>query len=318
LSKQNQIPIFVEATPRKSQQYKFGVGYGTFTGPRFTAESDWRRVTNTGQRFNMQLKISPVLSGLAAKYFIPGNNPLTDQYTLGANFQQFVPKNGRSFSETLSGSYVKSLSEWQYTTSLNYLRERFMINYNPWQSSNLLYPALTLSHIKSDDLLNPHFGSAVSLNVQGSSDKILSQINFIQGDFKAKYVMSPTENSRFIVRGELGYTTVQDLQKLPLTLQFFAGGPNSVRGYRFDSMGPGRYLKVGSVELQHKIIGDWSAGIFYDAGIAANQFNASPQHSRGVGIIYNSMIGPIKLYVDRADSTPGKPLRFDFNIGPEF
>lgn len=314
----DQVPIFVETTPRKSQQYKFGIGYGTFTGPRFTAESDWRRVTDTGQRFNLQLKLSPVLSGLAAKYFIPGKNPLTDQYTIGANFQQFVPKNGRSFSETLSTSYVKSVNEWQNTLSLNYLRERFMINYNPWQSSNLLYPSLSITRIKSDDLLNPHSGSAFSFNLQGSSDKLLSQINFIQSDLKGKLVMSPTERSRLIFRGDLGYTVVQDLQKLPLTLQFFAGGPSSVRGYRFDSMGPGRYLKVGSVELQHKIIGDWSAGVFYDAGIAANQFNASAQHSRGIGVIYNSIIGPIKLYVARADSSPGKPMRIDFNIGPEF
>lgn len=312
------VPIQVDTVARKSQQYKFGIGYGTFTGPRFTAESEWRRVTNTGQHFNMQLKLSPVLSGLAAKYFIPGSNPLTDQYTIGANFQEFVPKNGRSFSETLSGGYVRHGKEWQYTMMLNYLRERFTINNNPWQSSNLLYPSLNISRIKSDSLIDTHEGSAASFNLQGANQNVLSQINFIQTELKGKYLTSPTEASRIIVRGDIGYTTVKDLQKLPLTLQFFTGGPNSVRGYRYDSMGPGRYLKVGSVELQHRIYGDWSGAVFYDAGIASDHFNASPQHSRGVGIVYNSVIGPIKLYVARADSTPGKPLRIDFNIGPDF
>jgi translocation and assembly module TamA len=312
------VPILVETSARKSQQYDFGIGYGTFTGPRFTAESNWRRVTNTGQHFNLQLKLSPVLSGLAAKYFIPGKNPLSDQYTLGANIQQFMPRNGRSFSETLSAGYVKSLREWQHTLTLNYLRERFTVNNNPWTSSHLLYPAYSISRIKSDDLINTRSGSAINFTIQGANENVLSQVNFIQSEIKAKYIMSPTEMSRVIVRGDLGYTTVKDLQKLPLTLQFFAGGPNSVRGYRYDSMGPGRYLKVGSVELQHRLYGNWSAGIFYDAGIAADHFNTPYQHSRGAGVIYNSIIGPIKIYVARADSTPGKPYRVDFTIGPDF
>lgn len=317
-SKNYLVPIQVETTPRKSQQYNFGIGYGTFTGPRFTAESNWRRVTDTGQHFNMELKLSPVLSGLGAKYFIPGKNPLTEQYTLGANLQQFTPKNGRSFSETLSGGYAETGKEWQHNVALNYLRERFTINDNPWQSSNLLYPSFTITRMKSDSLLNPHFGTSASFNVQGSSDKLLSQINFLQNNLKGKIIVSPTEKSRLIVRGELGYTVVKDLQKLPLSLQFFAGGPNSVRGYKYDSMGPGRYQTVGSIELQHRIIGNWNAAVFYDVGTANNHFNADYQHSRGAGVVYNSIIGPIKVYVARADSTRGKPLRIDFNIGPDF
>lgn len=312
------VPIQVDTQARKSQQYNFGLGYGTFTGPRFTAGVDWRRVTDTGQHLNTQLKLSPVLSGLAAKYFIPGREPLTEQYTIGANYQAFYPKNGRSISETLAGSYVKSINEWQYTLSLNYLRERFSLIDNPWQSSNLLYPSFNISRIKYDNLTDPHFGSAVNFNLQGSSDRLLSQINFVQSEIKAKWIYSPTPASRILIRGAVGYTTVKDLQKLPLTLQFYAGGPNSVRGYRFDSMGPGRYLKEGSIEFQHKIYHEWYGSVFYDAGIATNHFSDPYQHSRGVGLIYRSLIGPIRVYVSRAESTPGKPLRVEFNIGPDF
>ncbi len=314
----NHVPIDVETIPRKSQQFVAGLGYGTFTGPRFTAGVDLRRVTDTGQHFNMQLKLSPVLRGLAAKYFIPGKNPLSDLYTIGANLQEFIPRNGRSFSENLSSSYVKTIDEWQHTLSLTYLRERFTSNNNPWLTSNLLYPSLSISRIKSDDLLNPRNGSAINFNLQGANQHLLSQIDFVQTELKGKLVISPTEPSRLIFRGDLGYTVVKDLQKLPMTLQFFAGGPNSVRGYRYDSMGPGRYLKVGSAEYQHKIYGNWSGALFYDAGIASDHFNASSQHSRGVGVVYNSFIGPIKLYLSRADSSPGRPFRIDFNIGPDF
>jgi translocation and assembly module TamA len=312
------VPININVVPRKSEQYNIGLGYGTFTGPRLTTGLDFRRVTPTGQHFNTQLKLSPVLRGLAAKYFIPGNNPLSDLYTIGANFQQFVPRNGRSFSENLSASYVKSIDEWQHTISLTYLRERFSINSNPWTSSHLLYPSFNLSRIKADDLINPHHGSTINFNLQGANEAALSQISFVQTELKGKFIFSPTEPSRLILRGDMGYTVVKDLQKLPMTLQFFTGGPNSVRGYRYDSMGPGRYLKIGSVEVQHRIYKSWSGAVFYDAGIASDHFNTPYQHSRGAGIVYNSVIGPIKLYLSRADSTPGRPFRVDFNIGPDF
>lgn len=312
------IPIEVDTLARKSQQYNAGIGWGTFTGPRFTAGFDMRRVTDTGQHFNTQIKLSPVLKGVAAKYFIPGKNPLSEQYTIGANFQEFIPRNGKSFSEILSGSYVRSVNEWQNTLSLNYLRERFTINDQPWTSSNLLYPSLSVTRIKTDDLINPRSGSAVSVNIQGANQQFLSQIDFAQTELKGKFIYSPFEPSRIILRGNLGYTVVKDLQKLPMTLQFFAGGPNSVRGYRYDSMGPGRYLKVASAEYQHRIYDNWSGALFYDAGIASDHFNSPSQHSRGVGIVYNSVIGPIKLYLSRADSSPGRPYRVDLNIGPDF
>lgn len=40
----NQIPTQVAMTVPKSQQYKIGLGYGTFTGPRLTMGMDWRRI----------------------------------------------------------------------------------------------------------------------------------------------------------------------------------------------------------------------------------------------------------------------------------
>ncbi len=122
---QNNVPTKVDITLPKSQQYNIGAGYGTFTGPRLTLGMDMRRIGDAGQRLTAQLKISSVLSGLSAKYYIPGENPLTDQYTLGLNVQRFLPKNGESLSETLSAAYVKQQDLWQHTVSLNALNDLY-------------------------------------------------------------------------------------------------------------------------------------------------------------------------------------------------
>jgi translocation and assembly module TamA len=129
--------------------------------------------------------------------------------------------------------------------------------------------------------------------------------------------VSPTSLSRVIIRGDLGYTVVNDLARLPLTLRFLAGGLGSVRGYAFGSIGPGRYLETASAEYQHVIYGNFSGALFYDVGTATNHFNDVLLRGEGVGIVYNSIIGPIQVYVARAMSKPGKPLSIEFNIGPD-
>lgn len=317
-AKQQQVPVNIFVTLPKSQQYSIGVGYGTFTGPRLTLSTDLRRINATGQHLTTQIKLSPVLKGIASKYFIPGKNPLTDQYTLGVDAQKFIPKNGESFSETFSGSYIKNIHEWQNTTSLNYLIERYQVENDPSQVSRLLYPSFTTSRIKADSMTKTRFGNSFSFTLQGANEHVLASTSFIQGEVKEKYIFSPTSDSRVILRGDLGYTIVNDLAHLPLTLNFFAGGLGSVRGYPFSSLGPGRYLEVASTEYQHKIYDNWDGAVFYDLGNATNHFNNPLMRGDGVGIIYNSIIGAVRVYVGRAESKPGKPYSVELSIGPDF
>lgn len=314
----NKVPTHVDLTLPKSQQYNIGIGYGTFTGPRLTLGSDWRRIGNTGQHLTAQIQLSSVLSGLSTKYYIPGDNPLTDQYTVGLNIQRFVPKNGESLSEKLSAAYTKQNDVWHHTLSLNALNDLYRENNTDLRNSHLLYPSYNISRVSTDNIINPHFGSSINFIIQSASKNVLSTTNFFQAEFKTKHIFSPTKQSKLIFRTDVGYTIVKDLNQLPLTLNFFAGGINSIRGYPYDSIGPGRYLRVGSVELQHKIIGNFSGAAFYDFGAAGNHFNDAFNIGDGFGIIYSSIIGPIKLYAGRAESKNGKPMSIEFSIGPEF
>ncbi len=312
------IPTKVDITLPKSQQYNIGAGYGTFTGPRLTLGMDMRRISDAGQHFTAQMKLSSVLSGLSAKYYIPGANPLTDQYTIGLNIQRFLPKNGESLSEAISAAYVKQKGLWRHTLSLNALNDLYKQDDEKLRNSHLLYPSYNISRISADNIINPRFGSSFNFTIQSGSANVLSTTSFFQAELKGKYIMSPTTNSRVILRSDLGYTVVNDLNQLPLTLNFFAGGLNSIRGFPYDSIGPGRYLRVGSVELQHKIVGDLSGAAFSDVGNASDHFNDGLNRGDGFGLIYTSVIGPIKLYVGRAESKKGKPMSVEFSIGPEF
>ncbi|MDX1901034.1 MAG: BamA/TamA family outer membrane protein [Gammaproteobacteria bacterium] len=311
------VPIHIDVTLPKAKHYLFGFGYGTFTGPRATFGVDYKRVGHTGQHFSLRTQLSSTLSAVGGKYYIPGKNPLTDQYVFGVEIQKFTPPTGESFSESLSASRIKTYNDWQHTLSLNYLIERYKVGEDPTESSQSLYPSYTLSWLHADNLMNPTRAAMINFNIKGASEHFLSHNNFFQTDIKGKLIFSPTQMSRVIVRGNLGYTVVNDLTRLPFTMRYFAGGLDSVRGYNYSSIGPGRYLETASIEFQHQLIGDLSGAVFYDVGTATDHFNDELFRGAGVGLVYHSMLGPIKIYFERALSKPGKPFHMDFSIGPD-
>jgi len=147
----------------------------------------------------------------------------------------------------------------------------------------------------------------------------------LQGEVQGKLFMTPFSFAHIILRGDLGYTVVNDLNDLPLSMRFFAGGMTTIRGFPDSSIGPGKYLGVASVEYRNHIAYDISGAVFYDIGTATNHFGGSsngdgPQLNRGagVGLVYESVVGPIKVYAARALSKEGHPYQIEISMGPEF
>lgn len=76
---------------------------------------------------------------------------------------------------------------------------------------------------------------------------------------------------------------------------------------------------VGSAELQQRIYGKFHIAGFYDVGDVFDSFKTTHfNRSVGAGIIYETPIGPARLYLAQARSSPGKPYRIVFSIGPDF
>jgi len=312
------VPINIFIIEPKAKKYNIGIGYGTLTGPRLTANVSFSHLTDTGQHLETQLKLSSVLSGFATKYYIPGKNPMTDEWLLGINYQRFLPKNGSSSSGTLSGGYVIKSKHTQTSVDINYLIEHYKVKDQNPEHTKLLYPNLNFTYSKSDDLINPTLGKSINITLRGGSQALFSSTTFLQTEMKAKYFFTPVDFSHIILRTDFGYTVTKNLYKLPLSMRFFAGGMNSIRGYSDDDIGPGRYLYTGGVEYQNRIKDNWWGAIFYDAGTATNNFGDKLFYGKGVGLIYTSFVGPIKLYLGQGMHKNKKHYSVEFSIGPEF
>ena len=312
------VPIKADLVPPKPYRYSLGFGYGTLTGPRLSAGFSIRHLGNEGHHIETEMKLSKVISAASATYYMPGKNPLTDEWLAGVNYKHFNPKAGISNSVTATVGYSKKFAKAQSSISLNYLRERFVIYGYPGQAANELYPSWKTSYIVADNLTNPKNAHSVNLTVQGASKAILSTTSFIQAQTRIKWIVSPVSFARILMRVDLGAAAVHNLPVFPMSLRYFAGGVTTIRGFADSSIGPGKYLAVGSLEYQQRLKEGLYAAVFYDAGSAANHFKSRLNRGVGVGAIYDTRVGPIKIYLARAVSKHTKPYSIEFSVGPEF
>ena len=312
-----EVPLKTKVSMRKKYQYTFGLGYGTDTGVRAILGWDWRYVTTTGQQLSTLLQLSQVQRLINATYSIPGSNPLTEQYNINSSgFDNILP-HGRSQTYQMGVNYVKTLEKWQQIISLNYQLGRFTLNNQPYQATHILTPAITWTYTDTDNLIFASRAQKFNFRIQGASKNILSDNNLIQTEIYDKIIHTFQFGQRVLVRGDLGYSVVNDLTSLPLTLQFVAGGTQSVRGYPYQSLGPGRYLTVGSVELQQPLFYKIYATGFYDIGNAYNNGNASLMSGAGLGLMWASPIGALELTIGKALNKKGQPTLIQFSMGPD-
>lgn len=299
----NQIPLEVELQPRLPHQWRFGLGYATDTGARATVGMT-RLMNSDGNKLQSDLLVSENLRSISAAYAIPLEDPTTEQLVYGWKYRNEITDTRNSHITGLNVSHLSVWHGWQRTVGLFLERELYVVGSEPEQTIQVLYPLISLDRIKADDRLRPRHGSRVHLEFRGARSEVVSDTNYGQIRAGFKWINEMGENGRVIVRGDAGSTNVADLDKLPASQRFFAGGDNSVRGYSYQELGPknelgqvvgGKHLLVGSLELEHRLAGNWSAAAFYDMGNAMNSTNDPLAHGAGVGLRWNSPVGPVRF-----------------------
>lgn len=312
-----QVPVAVNLTPRKARQYTLGAGFSTDSGARGSLGMEHRYLTQNGHSFKGSLQASQVQSNLELHYIIPGIHPATDYFDLSLNGEALYLDKGKSLTEQFGIGYVTVIKGWQPTVKLNFQHERYQLGDGPYADSFLLIPSINILRKKSDDPIRPNKGYSVNIYLQGANKYLLASDSFLQIKADAKYMYTFPTKTQLILRTTLGFTAVNEINDLPLSLQFYTGGTQSIRGFAYESIGPGRNLAVGSVELRQKIIGDFYLATFFDVGNASNDLMKKPNQGLGIGIVWRTILGSFELTFAKALNVPGSPGRIQFSMGPE-
>jgi translocation and assembly module TamA len=110
------------------------------------------------------------------------------------------------------------------------------------------------------------------------------------------------------LRGVAGTIQGASTFQVPPDQRFYAGGSATVRGYKYQSVGPkfasdlnptgGTSLAAATVEYRQRILESFGAAVFVDAGqvgTSSSPFGGQLRVGAGVGARYYTPIGPIRL-----------------------
>lgn len=316
-AKNHVVPVHISLIVRKKREYTAGVGYGTDTGARVTLGATWRRLGGSGHRIQTLLRASQDNNSFVTKYMIPGPNPAEDLLTLGVGASHITETAGNAKNARVAGIYTVSHGRWQNSVTLAYLTEQYTIVGLPQTSTQLVYPTFETHYTNADHPLNPERGISFSIQASGADEHLLSESTFAQitGYFKSLYTIDATQ-TRLLFRTEAGHTVINNLINLPLSLQLLAGGSHSVRGFNYNSLGPGKNMVIGSFELQQRIKGKiYGVGFIDTAAIGNNNIFQQMNTGVGPGLAWIGSIGMIELTVANAFTQPNKPWVIQFAMG---
>jgi translocation and assembly module TamA len=319
------VPISVKMTARQSQQYNFGLGFSTDSGVRGLSDINLRPLTSTGHYLSFNTKASASQSNNSANfkvsYNIPGFHPSTDLYKITTEAQHSHDSEVGDYDNLkMNASYSNLVKTWEQTIGLTLLAEHSEPINEAEKTSTFLIPNGRWIKLKSDDPMSPTKGYRINFSMRGASQATLGSCNFFQAYLQAQWLHSFRNTFRVIARAETGFMAIENTNNLPISLRFYAGGSQSVRGYHLNEIGSnesGRTLAVGSLELQQRVYGNFYFSVFYDAGEVGPSYFSGYQQGVGAGIVWHSPVGALALTVANAFSSPNHPILVQFSMGPE-
>lgn len=322
------VPLDIYLRLRKQRTLTLGLGYSSDIGLKTMGGMTWHYVNPYGHRLVTSFLLAQKKRDALINYQIPGTDPLKDQYNIFAKYD-YEDTSTKDYTTYMVGVSKERIREqYKYGYSLHYQYDKFRDFDGSKQNSRYLVPTIYGEWKTAPVIPFDQFGLIIDGQLRGASGKVLSTTTFLQAQLGATAFVPLGENNRFILRGAAGYTKIRDrdIPRLPPSLRFYAGGDNSVRGYKYDGIGDkgyngdiygGKKLIVGSVEYEHKIIPSLSVVAFVDAGDAYNS-KLELKYGAGAGVRWYSPIGTVKLDLAHGfDKEYGDTIRLHLNINSE-
>jgi translocation and assembly module TamA len=300
------VPITVTMEPIQPNRYSIGVGYETDVGPRISARWNQRLINSAGHQADAFIRLSPVLSTIRGAYYIPVNNPVTDRLSTSAEFEREITAD--TSRRTLNGEFAfirRSIDDRNfYKAFLEYRDEVYEVGDEPTEDTRLLSLGFARRFTELKFTLFPQTGRSLEYEVRGATAAVLSDTSYARLRVAGKYLLPLGKEGRFRLAGEVGAAWVENFDKYPTSLRYFAGGDSSIRGYEYKSLGPfdengnvtgGRNLLVLSGEYNHRIRKHWLLAGFVDAGNAFNESLDDVNVGAGVGFRWLMEFGSVRV-----------------------
>jgi outer membrane protein insertion porin family/translocation and assembly module TamA len=341
------LPVRILVKEAKKQTIRVGAGYGTVEHFRGQLQWEIRDFLGDGRRLQVNAKASSLIQMLAGTflqpYFLTPQSYLTvdggiqheDQVSFENRKEYVDPVFNYRWNEKLS-SYLgydleaNRLSNVKTQPTVQGPQDRERENYfvasllqgNAWENVDIpANPSKGLRFFETVEFASGAMGSQVDyvkLILEGRGYVPLSKLGVLAAKFKWGGIQ-PLENTEFI----------------PIFKRFFSGGPESVRGYPYQKLGPlnqdgyptgGMTLVEGSLEWRFPIRKSFEGVLFADVGnVYLRSFEvvwSSLRYTAGCGVRYLTLVGPLRLDFGYQLNPPDQDFfnryQFYFSIGQAF
>jgi len=319
------VPIQVALTMRPRRVYSVGVGMTTDIGPRVRMDFEDRYLKHRGHKFDIKTGASPPQQNADFRYQIPMAHPATESLQISSGFLREDNDTYKNLTTKLGVTYsFINRFNWRQNYFSNYQHDDYAIN-DEIEIADIFIGGINLNRTRADDALYPTRGWRLFGQISGASRDLLSTTSFMQLNLSGKLIES-LGKARFLFKFDVGTSLIDDLSELPVSLKYFSGGDQSVRGYRYQSLGPtnadgnvegGKHVLSAGVEVDFPIAEKWKLAVFTDAGNAFNNWtDYKLNKSVGLGIRWLSPIGPIRFDLASALDNDNK-LRLHITMGPD-
>lgn len=323
-----------EAPPRR---LSFGAELSSLEGVGLSGLWMHRNLLGGAERLRLDGEVSGIggSSGgvdyrVGARFERPATFHRDLDYYIDTEFERLEEKTFTSRSYTLESGVVHYASEFrEYEYGLGY-RVSDTTNAFGRRSYGMFMLPVTATYDYRDKELDPRSGYYLEASLMpfvstfGTEDGLRTSI-----DLRGYKTVGPQDRLTFALRGQLGSLVGPSLARAPADFLYFSGGGGTVRGQKFQSLNVdlGGGVEVGgrsflglSGEMRVRASGKFSLVGFYDTGyIGTEGFpdgSSGKWHSgAGVGVRYDTGIGPVRLDVAVPVSGPGSESGLEIYIG---
>jgi len=310
------LPLDIDVQESKLHAVDLGAAWSTDLGANLNAA--WRHRNLFGEGEQLKLSGAVQLGGsattkpgyqLGAQFTKPGfmQRDQTLMVSLAAVDQSLIAYDQRALIEKVS--ITRRLSEY-WSVEVGVLAEQEGITQEDVSRSyNFVGLPGSVKYDSTKSLLDPVEGVRASLSITptqslgaGGGTYFITQLS------GSTYVdLSGDGRSVLAFRALVGQVSGAGVFGLPPDQRFYAGGTGTVRGYRYQSVGPlfadgkptgGTAVSAGTIEFRQRFFEHWGAATFFDVGQASadgKPFSANKREGVGAGLRYYTPIGPIRL-----------------------
>lgn len=331
-SQENKKNLVVSVKETKTGEFSFGGGYSSIdkvigfvdiTQKNFDI-LNWPTFTGAGQ----ELKLHTDFGTVRQDYVLSFTEPWIFGYPYLFGFDLFQRSHTRStdvgygYDETRRGGdfrFGKELTEFD-RADLTWALERVQIgdvdsaasaDLRAEEGTNSLNTlGLAFTHDTRDNIYNPAKGLLGVATTDYAGGFLGGDKNFLRFTVSSGVYFTSFRTNVLELKGKVG--TIDDFDtthSVPIYERFFAGGGNTIRGYKERRVGPrdpitgdpigGKSLLLGTAEYTVPLVKVLKAAVFYDVGnvwptVSELGFN-DLKSSVGLGVRIKTPLGPVKL-----------------------